>query len=98
MSAKPAFMCAIALTFATPTLAQTQGTAPATTLPGVAAPQTGVAAPSAAPLPGVTDPMATNSTTGTVDREDRCQPPGASANSNPSANIPALPRAEPACN
>lgn len=50
------------------------------------------------PPPGVSDPMATNSTTGTVDHEDHCQPPGTPTNTNPSAETLTVPRAAPACN
>ncbi|WP_117192630.1 hypothetical protein [Rhizobium terrae] len=89
----------ITLAFTGAVSAQTSEGDPAT-LPG-AAPTAPGAGPtrSNAPLPpGVTDPMATNSTTGTVDQEDHCQPPGTAANSNPSAEAPTLPRPEPACN
>jgi len=90
---------AIAL-LAAPVLAQTSGTG-ATTLPGTATtttPDANSGVSTGTTLPGVTDPTTTNSTTGTVDQEDHCQPPGTPSNTNPSAELPTLPRPEQACN
>lgn len=78
-------------------LAQT--VAPSTSTPGVVvtAPNANAGTSSVTPPPGVADPMTTNSTTGTVDQEDRCQAPGTQSNTNPSAEALTLPRSEPAC-
>ena len=79
--------------------AQTTTVMPSPSTPGVVvtAPDANAGRSTVTPLPGVTDPTVTNSTTGTVDQEDRCQAPGTQPNTNPSAEIPTLPRAEPAC-
>jgi len=80
---------AIAL-LAAPVLAQTSGTG--------ATPDANSGVSTGTTLPGVTDPTTTNSTTGTVNQEDHCQPPGTPSNTNPSAELPTLPRPEQACN
>ena len=81
---------------AAPVLAQ----APTIVAPGTEAqmPASDPAGSAVTPPPGVSDPLATNSTTGTVDHEDHCQPPGTTANSNPSADNLSLPRPDAACN
>ncbi|MGK6315958.1 hypothetical protein [Neorhizobium sp. DT-125] len=80
-----------------PALSQTSGSD--TPLPGVTkTPDADSGKTTVTPPPGVTDPMTTNSTTGTIDHEDHCQPPGTPSNTNPSAGTPTLPRPEPACN
>ncbi len=83
-----------------PVLAQTSGTDATTTLPGatMTAPNANSGASPVTTLPGVADPTTTNSTTGTVDQEDHCQPPGTPNNTNPSAEASTLPRPEQACN
>lgn len=90
------FMTAFSLT--APVSAQISGTEAQTRLPGTTrVPDAGVGTTAVTPPPGVTDPTTTNSTTGTVDQEDHCQPPGTSSNTNPTADTPASPRPEPAC-
>lgn len=86
--------------FAAPVLAQTSGTGATTTLPGITTttPDANSGVSTGTTLPGVTDPTTTNSTTGTVDQEDHCQPPGTPSNTNPSAGMPTMPRPEQACN
>ena len=107
MFAKSLTACAIVLSLAGPSLAQTSSGG-VTAAPGAAGPATVAPAPNGGfgsstttTLPGVTDPTTTNSTknntTGTVDQEDHCQAPGTSENSNPTANVPVMPRPEPAC-
>jgi len=66
--------------------------------PGTTTPDADSNTTTITPPPGVVDPMTTNSTTGTVDQEDHCQPPGTPSNTNPSAGTMTLPRSEPACN
>jgi hypothetical protein len=85
---------------AAPALAQTAGGGNTTTLPGTTTimPDANSGISTGTTLPGVTDPTTTNSTTGTVDQEDHCQPPGTPSNTNPSAEAPTLPRPEQACN
>src|SRR4051812_25607589 len=88
---------AIAFSLAAPVLAQTAAE-PATTLPGtVVMPDANAGHVPGTPPPGVTDPATTNSTTGTVDHEDHCQPPGTPTNTNPTADTVTIPRADPAC-
>jgi hypothetical protein len=91
---------ALSLSLAAPVLAQTSGPGATTNLPGTTTTTPGVnsGTSSATTLPGVTDPTTTNSTTGTVDQEDHCQPPGTPSNTNPSADMPTIPRSEPGCN
>jgi len=76
-----------------------QTNAPSTSTPGVTvvAPNANAGTTAVTPPPGVADPITTNSTTGTVDQEDHCQAPGTQANSNPSAEVPSMPRPEQAC-
>jgi hypothetical protein len=96
---KHAAMGAVALLLAgSPALAQT-ATDPTNTLPETSTIPDANAqrAPGTLP-PGVADPTTTNSTTGTADQEDHCQPPGTAANSNPTAETVTIPRAGPACN
>jgi hypothetical protein len=91
---------ALSLSLAAPILAQTSGPGATPALPGTTAttPDANSGASTVTTLPGVTDPTTTNSTTGTVDHEDHCQPPGTPSNTNPSAEAPTLPRPEQACN
>ncbi len=87
----------VVLATTTPGLAQTAPTGAAGTTPATAM-QAPAVEGTVTPPPGVSDPMATNSTTGTVDHEDQCQPPGTPTNTNPSADMVTIPRANPACN
>ncbi|MEN3145836.1 hypothetical protein ABCW43_00830 [Neorhizobium sp. IRAMC:178] len=91
---------ALSLSLAAPVLAQTSGAGATPTLPRTTTtpPQANAGTLTVTTLPGVADPTTTNSTTGTVDQEDHCQPPGTPSNTNPSAESPALPRPEQACN
>ncbi|WP_037082152.1 hypothetical protein [Neorhizobium vignae] len=88
---------ALSLSLAAPVLAQTSGP-PALPRTATTTPDANSGASTVTTLPGVTDPTTTNSTTGTVDQEDHCQPPGTPSNTNPSAQTPTLPRPEQACN
>lgn len=90
-------LCAIALPLAAgPAPAQTSDRD--TSLPGVTTSDPDSNRTTITPPPGVTDPTTTNSTTGTVDQEDHCQPPGTPSNTNPTAETPTVPRPEPSCN
>ncbi|CDZ33836.1 hypothetical protein NOJ28_06265 [Neorhizobium galegae] len=97
MLKRPIALSALLLSLAVPVLAQTSGPGATPTLPGTTTTTPG-ANSAATTLPGVADPTTTNSTTGTVDQEDHCQPPGTPSNTNPSAEAPTLPRPEQACN
>ena len=92
------------LMLAGPALAQTS-VEPTTTLPGVqATPDLNATPPGSLP-PGVSDPTTTGSTpagssgstTGTANHSDHCQSPGTAADSNPTADIATVPRADAAC-
>ncbi len=88
---------AVAAVSASSGFAQAPGGGPAATeVPGVAMPSSPDAA-GATSLPGVSDPVTTNSTTGTANSEDHCQPPGTPNNTNPSAEVTTIPRAEGVC-
>jgi len=88
---------AITLALASSAFAQT-AVEPTTTLPRTApSSDTNAQSDSSTLPPGVEDPNATNSTTGTADHEDHCQPPGTPTNSNPTADSVTIPRADPAC-
>jgi hypothetical protein len=87
----------LALACAGPALSQT-AIDPATTLPqSTTAPANEIKPVPGSPPPGVSDPMATNSTTGTVDHEDHCQSPGTAANSNPTADVATVPSTDAVC-
>lgn len=91
-----AFSAVVLPLAAGPVVAQTSvGDAPP---PAITVPDADSGRMAVTPPPGVTDPTTTNSTTGTVDHEDHCQPPGTPSNTNPSAGTLTLPRSEPACN
>ena len=96
MQPRLATIIATTLAFAERVFAQAPATD--TARPGTAAAPAGkMETLAVTPPPGVTDSMTTNSTTGTVDHEDHCQPPGTPDNTNPSADTLALPRPEQSC-
>jgi hypothetical protein len=87
---------AAVVSLAAPSLAQTNADG---ATPGAASDTATVApAPSAAGtnLPGVTD-ITTTGSTSEPSREERCELPGASRDTNPTAQVPSVTEADPTC-